>query len=545
MIIAHPNRVIESGLLARCVAMLLMLCAPAVALAQSTTQASIHIDIPPSTQPTSLTITVALAPVVESLSPADAPATQPALVMGTNLTANDPWQTDAPWCDVTHRMTGWYKGSQDPPAQYGPGGYPQTPMFSHCWLYGYPTGIYHLHWEGGSNLTVSGKTIQNIVADGAGQSGTVTLAAGEFFKFRTSGPVANVHLYSPDAPPGQTFRPALLAAIKQGGYKIIRMMPWGRVNKDEGRAWPTTWAKRVLPTDWDQTTREVAMEYQFQLAKEAGCAPWINTYYGEDDDALTQTAQLAKTYGFQTVIVESQNEYWNQGGMYQGNQIRNEALAAGTYGTGDPNVAGARRAASIGANAGKIFRDVLGKDHVKVVFGAQAVWGAWAHDGLSYVPPGSFDVVAVAPYFQPADPIANGASIDQIEASCSKWLSTVVDKGLAENYAAAKAAGAELWTYEGGQHLLPLMANAPSVPLQDTLQNQINFKADPMTMIQTDPAIGRLYDQLFAICKKNHVTEFTHFLLIGYWGRSGYWGAQLKLGDPDNPKTLAIQRAGQ
>jgi len=153
--------------------------------------------------------------------------------------------------------------------------------------------------------------------------------------------------------------------------------------------------------------------------------------------------------------------------------------------------------------------------------------------------------VAVAPYFQPADPIANGASIDQIEASCSKWLSTVVDKGLAENYAAAKAAGAELWTYEGGQHLLPLMANAPSVPLQDTLQNQINFKADPMTMIQTDPAIGRLYDQLFAICKKNHVTEFTHFLLIGYWGRSGYWGAQLKLGDPDNPKTLAIQRAGQ
>jgi hypothetical protein len=447
-------------------------------------------------------------------------------------------------------MTGWYKGSNDPPVTYGPGGYPQSPAFSHCWIYGYPTGIYKLHWEGGPNLTIVGKMLANIQPDGAGQSATVSFQSGEMVKFRATGPVSNIHLYSPDADRGggQTFRPAFLDAINKQGtanYKIVRVMAWTRCNKDsDSRVWPTKWSQRVLPTDWDQTSREVALEYQFQLAKEANCAPWINTYYGQDDDSLTQTAQLAKTYNFPYIIVESQNEYWNQGGPYQGNLIRNDALKAGTFNTGDPNVAGARLAATIGAHVGQIFRNVLGKDHVKVVFGAQAVWGAWAKDGLSYVPPGSFDALAVAPYFQPADALQPNASIAEIEASCSKSITTALDKGLAENYAAAQAAGVELWTYEGGQHLLPLMKNAPSVPLQDAMQARVNFMADPMTQIQTDPAMGRLYDQLFATCKKNHVTEFTHFLLLGYWGRSGYWGARQLPADPENPKTQAILRAG-
>src|SRR6185437_11108420 len=123
--------------------------------------------------------------------------------------------------------------------------------------------------------------IQNVAPDGAGQSGSVTFQSGEMLKLRCTGPVANIHIYAPDAPPGQTFRPAFINAIKQGGYKIIRMMPWARVNKDsDSRVWPVKWAQRALPTDWDQTSREVALEYQFELAKEAGCAPWINTYYG-------------------------------------------------------------------------------------------------------------------------------------------------------------------------------------------------------------------------------------------------------------------------
>jgi hypothetical protein len=513
------------------------------ATTQTTTQNSITFTLPPSTQPTNVTLTVALA--ASSAAPDATPAVAQPLTLGTNITANDPWQTDAPWCDVTHRMTGWYPGSTDQPVTYGPGGYPQSPAFSHCWLYGYPTGIYRLHWEGGPNLAVVGKMLQNIQPDGNGQSAAVTFQSGEMVKFRATGPVANVHLYSPDAPPNQTFRPAFLDAITKPGYKIVRVMPWARCNKDsDARVWPTKWSQRVLPTDYDQTSREVALEYQFQLAKESGAAPWINTYYGEEDDALRQTAQLAKTYGFPYIVVESQNEYWNQGAIYQGNQVRNDALKAGTFATGDPNIAGARLAATIGANVGKVFRDVLGKDHVKVVFGAQATWGAWAKDGLSYVPPGSFDALAVAPYFQPADPIAKGAAIADIEASCSKWISTVIDKGLAENYSAAQAAGVELWTYEGGQHLLPLMQNAPSVPLQDSIQARLGFMADPMTVIQTDPAIGRLYDQLFATCKKNHVTEFTHFYLLGYWGRSGYWGARQLPTDPENPKTQAILRAG-
>ena len=287
--------------------------------------------------------------------------------------------------------------------------------------------------------------------------------------------------------------------------------------------------------------QEVALEYQFELAKEANVIPWINTYYGESDDAITQTAQLAKSYGFNLIVVESQNEYWNQGGPYQGNLIRNDGVKAGL--ATDPNVAGARLAAQTGANVVKIFRSVLGPSHIKGVFGAQATWGAWANDGLSFVPAGSFDALAIAPYFNNVAPLPATATVADWEASCSTWINTVLDNGLSENQAAASKAGVELWTYEGGQSLFPLMSGAPSVPLQDTAAKLAAFNADFMTAFQTNPAMGRLYDLLFATCRKHGVTEFTHFYLWGYWGSGGYWSLKQFPGDADGPKGQALQRA--
>lgn len=533
-----------------------MLCA-GIAHGQTTQPSAINVTIPASTQPTTVTLTttIAVSQVTSaSVTPATQPTSQPAakMAIGTNIGGNDPWQTGSPWCDIAHQMSGWTAGSADPKTVYDANGYPQTPAFAHCWPYGYPSGKYHAHWSGSQTaLNIAGKTLSP-VAEGAGAWGSdVTFNSGDFVNLRATGPISDVHLWTPDAPQpygSQTFRPAFIAALKP--YKYVRLMPWARVNGEmqadpvTGKpAWPLQWSQRTLPTNWDQTSKEVALEYQFELAKESGCIPWIVTYYGESDDAVTQTATLARSYGFSLIVVEGGNEWWNQGAGYQGNLIRNDALAAGTYGATDPNVAGARRAASLGANVVKIFRGVLGASHVKGVFGAQAAWGAWASDGLSYAPAGSFDAVAVAPYFNNVSALPATATMSDWENSCSTWINTILDSGLAQNQAAAQAANVELWTYEAGQSLFPLMANAPQVPLQDTAANQTAFTADLMTVFQSDPAMGRLYDQLFAVCRKHNVTEFTHFLLAGYWGKSGYWGAKQMLTDPENAKTQAISRA--
>lgn len=512
-------------------------------VAQSTQP--INLNVPAGTQ---VVITVS-APASQPTFPATQPVTQPApvkMAIGTNVTANDPWQTYAPWCDVTHLATGWTAGGNDPAIVYGPGGYPQTPAFSHLWLYAYPPGPYHLHFAAATSdvLSIAGKSIANLKAVSPGVfEGDVTFASGDFVNFRATGPVSDVHLYAPDAVAGQTFRKAFTDALRP--YKAVRLMPWARPNAemDKGgvHTWPLQWAQRNLPGNWDQTSREVALEYQFQLAKESGCIPWINLYWGEDDDAITHTAQMAASYGFPTIIVEPMgNEPWNMGGGYQGNEIRKAGQAAGL--AGDLNVAGARYTAQQGAHAAQVLRAVLG-NKVKVVFSAQATWGAWAKDGLTFVPAGSFDAASVAPYFNNATALPATATVADWEASSATWINTILDNGLGENQAAAQAAGAELWCYEAGQSYFPLMANPPNVPIQDTAANLAAFNADFITKFQTDPAMGRLYDLLFATCRKHNVTLCTHFYLCGYWGRSGYWGAKQFLTDPDNAKTQALGRA--
>ncbi len=525
--------------------------------------------IPPSTQPTTVTISTTITitgaplpgtPVVQgpATQPSTQPATQPApvkMAMGVNLAANDPWQTDAPWADVAHRMTGWFQGSTDPALKYDAQGYPQGPAWSQCWLYGYPAGKYHLHFAAASSdvLAVSGKGFENLrtVAPNTFEA-DVTFASGEFCRFRVTGPVSDVHLYAPDAVSGQTFRPAFLAALKP--FKVVRTMPWTRPNADMPRpdmnkpvdlatnkpAWPISWGMRNLPGSYDQTSKEVALEYQFQLAKESGCTLWLNTYWGEDDDSLTRKAQLAASYNLPGLIVEPMgNEPWNTGGGYQGNDIRKAGQAAGF--PGDINQAGAKYAAAQGAHVAAIFRSILG-NKVKVVFSGQAVWGAWMSDGLSSVPAGTYDAGVVAPYFQSVTALTAASTPADIEAGCSAWISGPLATGLAQNWSACSANGSALWAYEGGPHLLPVTA-VSGVPMQDTPQAQATFAADPITAFQLDPAMGRCCDQLFAVSAANHVSEFTYFYLVGYWGRSGYWGAKQFLTDPDGPKGQAIQRA--
>ncbi|HXE55810.1 MAG TPA: hypothetical protein VN541_22490 [Tepidisphaeraceae bacterium] len=466
--------------------------------------------------------------------------------LGTNLSANDPWSTAAPWCDVAHQMTGWYKARKDqPPLQYDDNGYPQGPAMCHLWLYAYPTGTYHLHYRAARNFWVSGKRVRNLhtTADGAREA-DVDFKTDEFIRFEVDGPVSDVHLYAPDAKPGQMFRDAFLNYLRP--YAVVRLMTWCKINNggDGSGPPPIHLSNRVKATDWDQTTRGVAYEFQAELCREAGVQPWANVPYGADDEYIAAEATCfapragSQDQPFQTVRWEYGNELWNTTLGPQGMQIRKDA-DPNVYGPGDPNQRGARRAAALTAHAGAIARRVLGKDHALVVFGAQAAWNAWASDGLAFAKPGDIDVLAVAPYFQPTwkTPIKN---VSDMLASCDQWITTVIEPGLTQNKAAADKYGCAFEAYEGGQHLMP--ANRHGNPEGNPQQRQ-EFANDLSTLAQNDPQMGALYDRLFAVSRQHGIRLFCHFLVIGPWNRWGYWGLYPRTGDPDGVKAAAVKRA--
>ena len=503
---------------------------------------TINIPIPGGT----LTISASFVP---ASSPSTTPTPTPApvvvkLAIGTNVPANDVLQGVGAWCDVTRQCSGWY-GVNGATLTFDANGYPATvtggQAGSWTYLYALPSGNYTLSWKGRQNaLAVQGKTIANITSDNAGGwTATVAFATGERCEFRSSGGISSVRLLSPDAVAGKTFRDAYLALLKP--YKVIRLMPMQRAN---GVGLPPvlhTGLPRVTPAQWDQTTWEVAAEHLAELCKEAGCVPWICVPYGATDALIQDLAGVFST--LPGCIWEYGNELWNTGPAYQGNQIRNDAVKLGTFGT-DPNVAGAKYHATLTAHMGQLVKAII--PSAKIVFGAQATYEAWAQNGLTSLPVGAVDALAVAPYFQQCDgdPVS---TVPQVLTSCQKWIDTILAPGLTKNAAAAKAYGCAMWGYESGQSLIPNGTNAPPVELQwqaDISPTQYAaYRADPMRAAQDDVGMGTLYDHLFQTCLSAGMTLACHFMVVSNWGRSGCWGARQQTTDPDTVKSQAIARA--
>jgi hypothetical protein len=505
----------------------------------------ITLIIPPSTTPTPVTISIT-ATVGPSATPAPAPLPTPIpkLTIGTNLLANDSIQGAAAWCDVTRQCSGWY-GVGAAKITYDANGYPATVTGGQAacftYLFGYPTGNYALSWKGPAiGLSVPGKTVQNIVSDGAGGcTATVAFSSGDRCEFRRMGGITAISLLAPDAKPGRTYRDAFLALVKP--YAVIRLMPAQRVN---GVGFPptlrTNWATRVTPNQWDWTTNEVPAEALAELCVESGCTPWVCVPYSAPDDYVTALATVFKACP--GAYFELSNELWNVSPAYQGNQIRADGVKAGL--ATDPNVAGAKLHGQLTAHMGKLVKAVI--PGAKIVLGAQAGWEAWAANASTVLKPGDVDCLAVAPYFQPAD----GMPVDTVAnilKACQAWIDGPLATGLKANAAVAQKNGWTFVGYEWNQSLSPNPANAPPVEL--IWQGDISpaqyaaYLADPATAAQTDPGMGVLIDNVLSLCRSVGMTLACHFMAIGNHGRSGMWGARQQLTDGPNVITQALARA--
>lgn len=512
--------------------------------------ATSNITIQPSTDATVLTWTLSVASPTPTPPPPPPPAAK--MLIGTNVANNKTDTGDANWADITNRMTGWYPNGSTKQSDitYDANGYVASvanggQAAAHTFIIGYPSGTYKVAWKGAANaLSIVGKTLANITGDEAGgYTATVQLDSGQWVKLLTSGGITKLSIFAPDANPGQVYRDAYLNTLRP--YAVIRLMDLQQTN---GVGLPSVvrnvWANRVLPTQWGaQTQYEVALENCLELCKEAGTIPWVNLPYNADDAFINGAATMVKQYGFTAAYFEYGNELWNTGPVYQGNQIRTDGIAAGL--ATDPNVAGARLAAKLTARAGKMIKAIF--PAAKIVYGGQAVWDAWASDGLHSLQPGDVDVLAVAPYFGPVggDDVS---TVQKLHDSCLKWINTALAQGLQANAAVAKSYGCDYVAYEGGQSLEDVVVTkAPSNELQWNAElNQADFNTyltDPARAIQTDPLMGDLYDAMFAVSKAAGITLFNHFMSISNWGRFGFWGLRQQLTDPSNPKSDAVNRA--
>lgn len=505
--------------------------------------------------------------------------TQPSyrsMALGINVDQNAYYDEAGAWNDVTHAWSGWYNC-----AKYDANGYPlSNGAQCQCLMLGCPAGTYTVQFDGTATLNPNwGPALTGLTKVGVTTTAQWTLTrANQQVMFTVSGlnpsdPFRNFHIYQP----GQSAKsPVFSAAWTKwlAPFTVIRAIDWPPVNlpsaspATQPTAGPvTTWANRVQPTAWDQTSRGVAWEYFLSLAKQTNTIPWINIPYDADDDYARQLATLIKSYNFPCVIPELSNEVWNSGfGQWAENwnaanvppnMAVDGDISSGSvvpYPNGKPGTNAATRANRLYAerarHLGYIFRDVLGAGHVKMVLAGQHMnpqvltdelqWTAAAHGDVQQ----SFQYIAIAPYF-PLNQPSGGQTIPQIAAAIQADFATNCGPMIAAHAKLSQQYGVPLVGYEGGQSLF---AWTPGNQIPTAGQNGlIPWPATDLPVaIQTDPSMGTLYTQWLNLCQTNGMSLVCHDSFIRPWQKGGLFALEQDLADnPAGPKWSAIDAFSQ
>jgi len=351
-----------------------------------------------------------------------------------------------------------------------------------------PTDQYVLTYDGTAKVSVSGATI---VSQTAGKvvfnytgSDTAPSVYVTFTGLSTTDPVGDVHMVRADQVDlynsGELFNPDFVAKVSQWG--VVRFMDWGDTNSSDAVSWATR--STLTEGSWSKTTTTdgVPLEAMVQLANEAHVDMWYNVPTKADNTYVTNALTYIRDHLDPTlkVHVEWSNEVWN-GGFASFAYAQSKANAL--WGNGSTVSHGANiyygyRSAQIADIAHKVFTGTHAGQVVDVLAGQAANSGllTFMLQGVAKAGLGSastlFDQYAVAPYFggemgtsvKAADEVTvlnwakSGAAGmdaafkelefgglltgDQSLAVNAQWLS--------QSGTAARAAGLELATYEGG-----------------------------------------------------------------------------------------------
>ncbi|MEI6239791.1 MAG: Calx-beta domain-containing protein [Planctomycetia bacterium] len=334
--------------------------------------------------------------------------------------------------------------------------------------------------------------------------------------------------------PGASFSPFHpLFRQRLAPFGTIRFMGMQETNTSDIR----TWADRRDANDIRQGSgaqgspseplaNGMSLEYMVQLANDLDADPWFNMPHMADDTFVQNFATYVRDNlePGRKVYVEWSNEIWNFGWGFEASQwVMDQTRLPQNVGLDNWQVAGreAKRDLDIwsGVFSGQTSR------LVRVAGG----WAAndWVTNRVVESMGGSFDAIAIAPYFSPDDAkraaYTAATSVDTILADTGAAVGTAVGwtrthQTLADAWSTRLGRDIQLVAYEGGPHM-----DGRNAPYQDAFYRAVN-----------DPRMGDIYRDYLRALDATGMDLFLDFQFTGQAGASP-WGDFAKLHRMDEP----------
>ena len=317
------------------------------------------------------------------------------------------------------------------------------------------------------------------------------------------------------------FNPAFLAFLRD--FSVLRFMDAGDTNDSE----IAHWSQRPVLEDATWQDRGFPVEVIVQLGNLLQRDIWVTLPHKADDDYVRRYARYVKAHldPKLKVFVEYSNEVWN--GMFAQNRYAREQGGARRL---DENIyhAGWRYYSERSVEIFRIWEQVFGgAERLVRIMGSQTAdpWmsnlllshkDAWKHT----------DALAVAAYFglemdREGAPDLRRISQARLIEHASKVEIPRLLAILKKNREVADKYDLPLVAYEGGQHF---------VGIGDDV-NDPKIKA-LFTGVNRNPAIKRLYDELYRGWKHIGGTLFVHYAAPSLYSKWGSWGIKEYLYEP-------------
>ena len=422
----------------------------------------------------------------------------------------------------------------------------------------YPGGTYRAEWDGTGVVTfgfdaravATGRT-----ADGRNFADLQVTPSGSGIYMRVeqtspTDPARNFHIWMPAWngqsfagrrwQPGADFSPFHPLYIQRlQPFGTLRFMGMQETNTSDIR----TWADRRDANDIRQGSgiegspseplaNGMSVEYMVQLANDLDADAWFNMPHMADDTFVRNFATYVRDHlePGRKAYVEWSNEIWNFGWGFEASQwVMDQTRLPQNAGLDNWQVAGreAKRDLDIWSNVFSGQTDRL----VRVAAG----WAAndWVTNRVVESMGGSFDAIAIAPYFNPddehRDSYTSATTVDTILADTRAAVATSVGwvrnhQNLANSWGATLGRDIKLLAYEGGPHM-----DGRSAPYQNAFYAAVN-----------DPRMGDIERDYLRALDAEGMDLYVDFQYTGQPGASP-WGDFAKLHRMDEPLETAYR----
>ncbi|WP_242181903.1 hypothetical protein [Sphingomonas sp. CARO-RG-8B-R24-01] len=487
-----------------------------------------------SAQPTSPVPAPTTAPI--------APATTASLSLGINVAGSSYFSTERTFANLAFATGAWRNPAAAwadvPKDKLTPGG---TPLINAALILNVPQTVWagkatpiKCTWTGSGTLHVDGDARlpagnHSVTFTWPGRTGTALPTIILYVdSVNASDPLANLDCREPNLTTNGAFDQRIVDDLKP--YSILRFLDWSTANANPASV---TWATRSTPARLVQDgTDGFALEHMVDLANAAGADPWFTIPWNADETYVRMMAKLVhdRLAKGHRAYFELSNETWNYG-FPVATQLLNEGIAEAL--SGDKYTNGPLRYAEKSIWFHKLLTSAFQDDPARLVRVLNMQNGnGWSIDqamGFRDTPQW-VDAIATAPYFghDLLRTVDSGVTdLPTLFAALETMRVTAIDHAVADKASAAKWKKRYL-AYEGGQHIVPLAANA-AVGAQ----------------MERSPLMHDMYQRYLADWKTKIGDTLTLYSATGSISQYGSWGIREYAGQPlaDSPKRRAVLEA--